>query len=199
MTQSLAHPSAGSALGRKAGCQPWLWQELKLGAEQGSQCRTSESISALPSCSLLLLRWLSLTSPHRVRERGLQARPSKPAVSMVQREKEKHRMDGWSPVFPPERCLFLLMAFGSKARHSTRAGYIPQQPSCGHPSLSSNSLEAAPRLQALCNWLPDSFYKLCLYAVSFKSPYTFYCNKHNTARSGLSNGSVYFFVFVKSL
>lgn len=85
-----------------------------------------------------------------------------------------------------------LWPLGSKAHDSTRAGYIPQQPSCGHPSLSSNSLEAAPRLRALCSWLPASFYKLCLYAVSFKSPYTFYCNKHTTARSGLSNGSFYF-------
>lgn len=148
------------------------------GAEAGSGAGlTAQNLRIHLCTSLLLMVILEVVvfdlTPYttRVRERGLQVRHSEPSARMVQREKEKHRMDGWSPVFPPESCLSSCRwPLGSKAHHSTRAGCIPQQPSCGHPSLSSDNLDTPPRLQALCSWLPASFYKW--YAVSFTSLYT---------------------------
>lgn len=170
MTQSQAHPSAGSALDGQAGCQcgsgrSWSWER--------SRAHSTEPQNPFLHFPLAHCHpWGGcLTSPQRVREIGLQVRHSKPSARMVQREKEKCRMDGWSPVFPPERCLSSCRwPLGSKAHQSTRAGCIPQQPSCGHPSLSSDSLDAPPGLQALCSWLPASFYRR--YAVSFTSLYT---------------------------
>lgn len=134
MTQSLAHLSAGGALDRQAGWQhgsgrSWSW-------ELSRAHRTSESSTSLLLTVTLEEVVFDLTSQSKGKRASSQT--LKPQCEYGSEKEERRGWMGGLLYFlqntASSSCSWPL---GSKAHHSTRAGYIPLQPSCGHPSLSS--------------------------------------------------------------
>lgn len=87
MTRSLAHPSAGSALGRQAGCQrgsgrSWSWE---LSSAHSTE---PQNPFLLPSCSLSPLRWLCLTSSHRAGKEGFKPDTQNPVWVWFRKKKK---------------------------------------------------------------------------------------------------------------
>lgn len=102
------------------------------GAEVGSWAGlTAQNLRIHFCASLSLTVTLEVVGwPHLIEEgkEGFKADTQNP-VWLWFSEKEKHRMDGWSPVLPPECCLFLLcMAIGFKS--------TPQHQGWVHPTTA---------------------------------------------------------------